>query len=167
MLLQNGKLAPVPGWLSKGRSAGDFLQYSVPMPILQDKRTRLGRILLRWMTGLTAIVLLAGLAPARAADAARPPELISLPFEQLLDMEYVPASKMARQITDAPSAVSIVTADDIRAYGYRTLAEIFNSLPGLYTPYDGSIWTLGGRGFGRPGDYTGRVLLMIDRKSVV
>jgi len=101
-------------------------------------------------------------ALAAAKDIAPSSDLAHLPLEQLLDMEYVPASKMARQITDAPSAVSIVTADDIRAYGYRTLAEVFNSLLGLHTPYDGSIWTLGGRGFGRPGDYTGRVLLMID-----
>ena len=109
-----------------------------------------------------SLLLSTGQAQAEAGKASNPSNLITLPLEQLLDMDVAPASKIARQITDAPSAVSIVTSDDIRAYGYRTLADIFNSLPGLYTPYDGSVLTMGGRGFGRPGDYTGRVLLMID-----
>lgn len=89
-------------------------------------------------------------------------DLTDLPFERLLNMDVASASKIARQISDAPSAVSIVTADDIRAYGYRTVADIVNSMPGLYTPYDRSILYLGGRGFGRSGDYVGRILLMID-----
>ena len=88
--------------------------------------------------------------------------LTNIPLEELVDMDVTSASKVARQISDAPSAVSIVTADDIRAYGYRSIADIVNSMPGLYTPYDRSIYYLGGRGFGRSGDYVGRVLLMID-----
>jgi iron complex outermembrane receptor protein len=88
--------------------------------------------------------------------------LTNIPLEELVDMDVTSASKVARQISDAPSAVSIVTSDDIRAYGYRSIADIVNSMPGVYTPYDRSIYYLGGRGFGRSGDYVGRVLLMID-----
>lgn len=88
--------------------------------------------------------------------------LTNIPLEELVDMDVTSASKVARQISDAPSVVSIVTSDDIRAYGYRSIADIVNSMPGLYTPYDRSIYYLGGRGFGRSGDYVGRVLLMID-----
>lgn len=77
-------------------------------------------------------------------------------------MEIVTASKFAQKISDAPSAVSIVTAEDIKAYGYRTLADILNSMRGLYTTYDRIYQYLGGRGFGRPGDYTGRIMLLID-----
>lgn len=77
-------------------------------------------------------------------------------------MEVATASRIARQVSDAPSAVAIVTAEDIRAYGYHSLADIINSIRGLYTTYDRSWQYLGGRGFGRPGDYAGRILLMID-----
>jgi iron complex outermembrane receptor protein len=89
-------------------------------------------------------------------------DLTQVPLENLLQMEVASASRVARQVSDAPSAVAIVTADDIRAYGYRTLADILNSMRGLYTTYDRSFQYLGGRGFGRSGDFAGRILLMID-----
>lgn len=104
-----------------------------------------------------ALMLLAAF-PAQAAHD----DLTSLPFEQLLETEVLTASKFARQISDAPSAVTVVTAEDIRTYGYRTLADILNSVRGLHTSYDLTYTYLGGRGFGRPGDYTGRILLLID-----
>ncbi|WP_412480667.1 TonB-dependent receptor plug domain-containing protein [Azonexus sp. IMCC34839] len=85
-----------------------------------------------------------------------------IPLEQLVDNEVVPASKLARQVSDSPSAVSIVTAADIRAYGYRTLADVINGMRGLYTTYDHRYEYMGGRGFGIPGDYAGRILVLID-----
>lgn len=97
-----------------------------------------------------------------AGEPPSPDDLTNLPFEQLLDMEVATASKIAHQVSDAPSAVAIVTAEDIKAYGYHSLADILNSIRGLYTTYDRSFQYLGGRGFGRPGDYTGRIMVMID-----
>lgn len=112
------------------------------------------------------ISILTILVSSRAAYALDSREgqqdLTQLSFEKLLETDVIPASKLASQISDAPSAVAIVTAQDIRDYGYRTLADIFNSMRGLYTTYDRSYQYLGGRGFGRPGDYAGRIMLMID-----
>ncbi len=101
----------------------------------------------------------AGQVHAAAADTF---DVTQLPFEQLLATEFIPASRIARQISDAPSAVSIVTAQDIRDYGYRSLAEILQSMRGLYVTSSPTYDFLGGRGFGTPGDFAGRVLLMID-----
>lgn len=58
--------------------------------------------------------------------------------------------------------VSVITAREIRSFGWRTLAEALGSLRGLHVSYDRSYTYLGVRGFGRPGDYTSRVLLLID-----
>ena len=88
--------------------------------------------------------------------------LIQIPIDQLVNMEVASTSKIARQISDAPSAVSIVTADDIKSYGYHTLAEILESMRGLYITNDRAYSFLGGRGFGRPGDFTGRIMLLVD-----
>jgi iron complex outermembrane receptor protein len=118
---------------------------------------------MRFAVYLSVILMLtAGQAIGAEKDTTEPVDLTHTPFEQLLGMEYVSAAKIANHISDANTAVSIVTAEDIRAYGYRSVAEIVNSMRGLYTPYDRSIWYLGGRGFGRSGDYVGRILLMID-----
>lgn len=94
------------------------------------------------------------------AEAGR--DLADTPFEQLVQQEVVPASRLAQQISDSPSAVAIVTADDIRSYGYRTLADVINGMRGLYTTYDYRYQYMGGRSFGVPGDYAGRIMLMID-----
>lgn len=89
-------------------------------------------------------------------------KLTDLDLEDLLGQEVKTASKLAKQVSQSPSAVSIVTASDIQSYGYRTLAEVINSMRGLNTTSDHVYTYMSGRGFGRPGDYPGRVMLLID-----
>lgn len=72
------------------------------------------------------------------------------------------ASKYEQKITEAPSSISIVTAEEIKQYGYRTLAEILTSLRGFFATNDRNYSYLGTRGFGRPSDYNTRVLLLVD-----
>lgn len=79
-------------------------------------------------------------------------DLTELPIEQLMQVQVVTgASKYAQASNDAPANVSVITADDIKAHGWRTLADILRSLPGLYTNYDRNYTTLGARGFLRAG----------------
>lgn len=99
---------------------------------------------------------------SNAVPAADDEDPGTLSLEQLLGREVLPASRLAQQVSDSPSAVAIVTAADIRAYGYRTLADVINSMRGLFTTYDYRYQYLGGRSFGVPGDYAGRIMLLID-----
>lgn len=118
--------------------------------------------------GLAAAVLvalaMAGAMPARAAWPAETTvaDLTALPLEDLLDIEVSSASRFPQKASEAPSAVRVVTAAEIRAQGWRTLADALASLPGLYVSYDRSYAYLGARGFLRPGDYTSRFLLLVD-----
>ncbi len=89
-------------------------------------------------------------------------DLTSLSIEQLMNMEVYTASKFQQKTSEAPSTVSIITADDIRRYGYRTLSDALKSLRGVYVAYDRNYSYLGTRGFGRPGDYNTRILLLVD-----
>ena len=72
------------------------------------------------------------------------------------------ASKYEQKVTEAPSSVSIVTADEIKKYGYRTLAEVLGSLRGFYVSNDRNYSYVGARGFSRAGDYNSRMLLLVD-----
>jgi outer membrane receptor protein involved in Fe transport len=101
------------------------------------------------------------------ADNGETPEagdidLTAIPFEKLVQKEVITASRLARQLSDSPSAVSIVTAEEIRTQGYRTLAQVLASMRGLYVTNDYRYDYLGGRGFGAPGDYAGRMMVLID-----
>ena len=89
-------------------------------------------------------------------------QLVEVPFEQLLTLEVSGASRYPQKISEAPSAAVVVTAEEIRTYGHRTLADILRTMPGLYISSDHTWSYIGVRGFSRPGDYNTRVLLLVD-----
>jgi outer membrane receptor protein involved in Fe transport len=72
------------------------------------------------------------------------------------------ASKHEQKVTEAPSAVSVVTKEDIKKFGYRTLSEILNSVRGVYVTSDRGYDHIGLRGINRPGDYGGRILVNVN-----
>lgn len=98
-----------------------------------------------------------------AADGGDVGTLSTLPLEDLMQMRVVTtASKFAQPISDAPSSVVVLTAADIRDFGWHTLADALATLPGLYVTNDRNYAYLGARGFLRPGDYNSRFLLLVD-----
>jgi outer membrane receptor for ferrienterochelin and colicins len=84
-------------------------------------------------------------------------ELMTLQVERVYS-----ASRYEQKVTQAPASVSIVTAEEIKRFGHRSLADVLRSLPGLYISNDRNYSYLGIRGFARPGDYNTRSLLLID-----
>ncbi len=72
------------------------------------------------------------------------------------------ASKYEQKVTEAPSSVTIITDEEIRRYGHRTLADILSSARGFYTSNDRNFSYAGIRGFSRPGDFNTRVLILLD-----
>lgn len=117
---------------------------------------------------MLALALACMTSCALAAQAARDEEVLDVtqrPFEELLNTEIITAAKLAHQISGASSAVAIVTAKDIQAYGHRTLDDILSSMRGLHMAHDFEYGYLGGRGYSDPGDYAGRITLLIDGYS--
>lgn len=104
---------------------------------------------------------------AAAAAHTQEPGLPSL--EQLLQMEVESvfgASKFLQRVTEAPASVTIVSADEIRRYGWRTLADVLRATRGFYVTDDRAWGYVGVRGFQRPGDYNTRILLLLDGRRV-
>lgn len=89
-------------------------------------------------------------------------DLSELSIEQLLEVNVSAASKYEQRISDAPSAVQVISREDIKRHGWRTLTEALNTLPGLYSVNDRAYDYLGARGFQVPGDLNTRFLLLID-----
>lgn len=95
-------------------------------------------------------------------DTVQVKNLFNMSFEDLLNQNVVTVSKYKQTISEAPSSVTIITANEIRDFGYNTLAEALNSQKGFYSSYDRNYVFMGNRGFGRPSDYNNRSRLLLN-----
>ncbi len=98
--------------------------------------------------------------PAPTDSANR--DLDSLTLEQLMDIQVVSAALHPQTLPDAPASVTIITAEDIRKYGYRTIGEALSAVRGFYLSNDRTYETIGVRGFSLPGDYASHLLVMVN-----
>lgn len=104
-------------------------------------------------------LLLATLLPVLALGQG---EVGRLSLEELLAVRVSTASKYDQTLGQAPSSVTVLTHADIRAFGWRTFADLLNAVRGIYLTNDHTYAFMGVRGFGRSGDYNGRVLVLVD-----
>jgi outer membrane receptor for ferrienterochelin and colicin len=76
--------------------------------------------------------------------------------------EVTAASRVAESVDDAPASVTLITADELRAFGFTTLNDALAGLRGVFQTDDRTYSAIGIRGFSRPGDYGNRVLVLLD-----
>jgi outer membrane receptor protein involved in Fe transport len=105
-------------------------------------------------------------SPANGTASPADADVLDMPLERLLDVKVFTASKFEQRMSEAPSAVTVITAQDIKTYGYRTLADILRSIRSVEITFDHNYNYFGARGFSIPGDYNSRVLLLIDGHPV-
>jgi outer membrane receptor for ferrienterochelin and colicins len=117
--------------------------------------------------GRTFLPILMMLLTASAGSAQAPLSELSLEDLMRLDAGQVyGASERLQPSTQAPSSVTFITAEEIARYGYRTLADVLRSVRGMYVSNDRNFSLIGMRGFGKPGDYNSRILLLINGHRV-
>ena len=112
------------------------------------------------------LLLCLALVAAFPAQAESAGDLASLSLEQLLDVKIVGASKYEQKQSEVAAAVSVITRQEIKAFGWRTLGEALASLPGVHSSYDRQYSYVGIRGFGLPGDYNTRALVTVNGNRV-
>jgi outer membrane receptor for ferrienterochelin and colicins len=92
-------------------------------------------------------------------------DLNQLSLEELMNLKVdtvYGASKFEQKVTEAPSSVTIITADEIQKYGYRTVSDLLQSVPGFYVTSDRNYSYIGVEGISRPTDYNTHLLILID-----
>ena len=118
---------------------------------------------------ICAAILVLFLAQVKLRAAEEPPttdSLSSMGLEQLMEVTVVSAALHHQDVRDAPANVTVITASDIRKFGYRTLGEALESVPGFYITTDRADSYLGARGLSVPGDYGSRFLLLLNGHSL-
>jgi iron complex outermembrane receptor protein len=112
------------------------------------------------------------LAPRAHADVGEtlPPSseaLRGLTLEDLLTVRVRVATKTELSTGQTPAIVTVVTADEIEARGYSSLADVLRAVPGFYDVYDGVTHNIGVRGINGGQNASGNVIkLMIDGHPV-
>jgi outer membrane receptor for ferrienterochelin and colicins len=150
-----------------------------------DRAARPGRRLLAAACCLPPLLLLASVRalaqPAAVAPVpTSPPAPMPAPtpersqlsredlsLEELLNPNIWVATKSALHAAQTPAVVTVVTADEIAARAYRSLADVLRSVPGFYDVYDGVTHNVGIRGINAGQAASGSNLkLMIDGQPV-
>ena len=93
-------------------------------------------------------------------------DLTNMSIEELMNVTVYGASKFEQKVTNAPSFVTIVTADEIKKLGYRTLADILRGVSGFVITNDRNYTYAAVRGLGVTGDYNSRILILIDQHRI-
>lgn len=119
---------------------------------------------------LRASGLLIAAALAGQAEAADPPttDFADLSIEELANIQVTSVSKKPERLQDAPASVFVITADDIRRAGSRSIPDALRLAPNLHigqiSSHSYSISARGLNGSGNSGP--NKLLVMIDGRSV-
>ncbi|MCP5047286.1 MAG: TonB-dependent receptor [bacterium] len=87
--------------------------------------------------------------PILGEDQKESDKYFKMSVQELLDVELYTAGKTLEKIGDIPASVVLITREDIETYGYQSLIEILENIPGLFAidDYDENSISFGVRGF--------------------
>lgn len=113
-------------------------------------------------------VLLALLAcpPAAAAQVVPlPADLSGATLEDLMQIQITSASRKEQRAGAVAAAIFVLTQDDIRRSGMRTLPELLRLVPGVQVAQiNANNWAVSIRGFN--GQFSNKLLVLIDGRSI-
>jgi iron complex outermembrane receptor protein len=108
--------------------------------------------------------------PADGAPAepdARLRDLASSSLEQLLQVKVFTVTGSPQSRLSSPAAVYVLSGDDIRRAGHRTIVEALRMVPGMYVGrVNSSSWLAGTRGLTGSTITSNRYLVLIDGRLV-
>lgn len=121
----------------------------------------------RHALSLCALILLGANAAAAqdTADSLSLERLKNLSLEELMNLEVTSVSRREEKFSEAPSAIQVITADDIRRSGATSLPEALRLAGNLDIAQKNSHdWAITARGFNT--DLANKLLVLIDGRTV-
>ena len=92
-------------------------------------------------------------------------DLTNLSVDELFSVQVSSVGRKAQELSKAPAAVFVLTAEDIRRSGATSIPEALQWVPGLtVSRLDGRSWSVSARGGSRL--YANEILVMIDGRSL-
>ena len=117
----------------------------------------------RLMRAIGAV--LAGAMLYGSASAQDFPDVTAISLEDLMNLRVTSVSKREQRLGVAAAAIFVITQDDIRRSGARSVPEALRLVPGLEVArIDENKWAIASRGFN--GRFTNKLLVLIDGRSV-
>lgn len=105
------------------------------------------------------------LAGSRAAADDSLADLKALSLQELSASTVSIASKNQQPISETPSAVFVISHEEIRRSGMQSIPELLRKVPGLEVArVDANQWAISSRGFN--GIYANKLLVMMDGRTV-
>ncbi len=99
------------------------------------------------------------------AQAPLVPDLARATLEDLLKIKITSASRREQSADEVAAAVFVITHDDIRRSGLRTLPELFRLVPGVQVAQiSSSNWAVSIRGFNDL--FSNKLLVLVDGRSI-
>jgi iron complex outermembrane receptor protein len=116
-------------------------------------------------TLIAALLVTGSTVHVRAQATSTPQDLTRVSIEDLMKIEITSAAKKEQRADEVPAAVSVITQEDIRRSGIRTLPELFRLVPGVQVAQlTSSNWAVSIRGFND--QYSNKLLVLIDGRSI-
>ncbi len=113
------------------------------------------------------ITLALGSAGIVSAQSVGTPtdDLTNLSVDDLFQLEVTSVGRKAQELSKAPAAIYVLTAEDIMRSGATSIPEALEGVPGLTVErVDGRMWSVSARGFARL--FSDKILVMIDGRSL-
>lgn len=108
-------------------------------------------------------IVVAALGTTAHAQSGR--AIADLSLEDLLKVEVTSAARKAQQVGDTPSAVFVITNDDIRRSGATHIADALRLAPGVQVArINNNNWAVSIRGFN--GRFANKLLVLKDGRSI-
>lgn len=124
--------------------------------------------LVLWLTASASAqsVDVADLPPLPPAAEDQSSSATLLAASQVEEDVVVGAAKREQSLGNVASAVTVVSGDRLRRFGYRTVGEAIAGVAGVYISDNRISYSAGIRGLQVPGDFNTRILVLIDGASV-